>query len=104
AYRPKRMLSHHPECTVYDHRSTLVLFDRQGLEQRVWGCASGPYQSLRTNLLRGTQDHCPGAGVNQAGIEVENHATVSHLRQCIAGQRLTQLGQDAVARMDKDDG
>src|SRR5215470_70575 len=28
AYRPKRMLSHHPERAVYDHRSALVLFDR----------------------------------------------------------------------------
>src|ERR671919_655116 len=103
AHRPKTRLSHHTERAVYDHRAALVLFNRQGPEQRVRRRAGGPYQSLRANLFRGTQDHFPGAYVSQASIKLERHAAFSHSRLCIAGERLAQLGQNAVPRMNEDD-
>src|SRR5262245_3035959 len=102
AHRPETALTVHTERAVYDHGSAFVLLDREGLEQRVWRRASSPYYGLGAHLFRRTQDHCSGPRVDQTCIKLESHAAFSHSRLRIAGERLAQLGQNAIARMDED--
>ena len=103
AHRPKTRLCRHTERAVYDHRSALVLFDRQGLEQWIRRRAGRPHQRLRANLFSRTQDHRLRACVSQSGIEFESHAPFSHSFLRIQGERLAQLRQNSVTRMDKND-
>ena len=96
-----------------DNGPALVVLDGKELQYRARGGTSGPDERRRLNLLGvgglfvvpalGLDRHGPAPRVHHPGVQPKGDASRLHPLQCVGGQTLAQLGQDALPRMDDDD-
>src|SRR5262249_50804322 len=91
ADRPEAWTSRGGKRFVDQNGTTLVSFDRKGLDKRIWCCAGGPHYRLGVDFFRVTEEDGARARIGDADVELEADPACGHALQRVGGELLAEL-------------